>query len=158
MKYKFQKRCVCWRSGFTLIELLVVIAIIGILSGVVLASLNAARKKGQIANIKSNLRNMIPQTELSYDIAGNYSTVCTDTKITNMITAINNSGGTAYCYSVDGLRWAVSAKLNSDTSQNWTVDSNGFGAWDTVDKSVSDWATATTSCSSVEVNCHHQSN
>ncbi|HQU07987.1 MAG: hypothetical protein B7X04_03155 [Parcubacteria group bacterium 21-54-25] len=37
------------RSGFTLIELLVVIAIIGLLSSVVLASLNVALQKGNIA-------------------------------------------------------------------------------------------------------------
>lgn len=41
--------------AFTLIELLVVIAIIGILSSVVLASLNAVRAKGRIAAAKQEL-------------------------------------------------------------------------------------------------------
>jgi prepilin-type N-terminal cleavage/methylation domain-containing protein len=55
------------RSGFTLIELLVVIAIIGILSSVVLASLNTARNKGADAAIKSNIDNARAQAELYYD-------------------------------------------------------------------------------------------
>ncbi len=44
--------------GFTLIELLVVIAIIGILSSVVLASLNSARAKGRDSRRVSDLKQM----------------------------------------------------------------------------------------------------
>ncbi len=57
--------------GFTLIELLVVIAIIGILSAVVLASLNTARTKGNVAAALSNLASVRVQAELDYTNLGN---------------------------------------------------------------------------------------
>ena len=56
-----------FNRGFTLIELLVVIAIIGILSSVVLASLNTARGKGANAAVKSNLQSLKVQSVLYSD-------------------------------------------------------------------------------------------
>ncbi|TSC86142.1 MAG: prepilin-type N-terminal cleavage/methylation domain-containing protein [Parcubacteria group bacterium Gr01-1014_8] len=61
--------------GFTLIELLVVIAIIGILSSVVLASLNSARKKGRDARRIADMKQMQLALELYYDAHQSYPAV-----------------------------------------------------------------------------------
>ncbi|MBU6320958.1 MAG: type II secretion system protein [Patescibacteria group bacterium] len=58
--------------GFTLIELLVVIAIIGLLSSIVLASLNTARQKGFDAQRVSNMRAIQTALELYYNDHGQY--------------------------------------------------------------------------------------
>ena len=62
------------KSGFTLIELLVVIAIIGILSSVVLASLNSARSKSRDARRISDIKQLQLALELYYDLCGKYPT------------------------------------------------------------------------------------
>lgn len=55
------------QRGFTLIELLVVIAIIGLLSSVILASLNSARQKSRDARRLSDLTELRNSLELIYD-------------------------------------------------------------------------------------------
>lgn len=59
--------------GFTLIELLVVIAIIGILSSVVLASLNTARTRGRDAAIRSQMMQIRSQAAIFYSTYGSYT-------------------------------------------------------------------------------------
>jgi general secretion pathway protein G len=59
-------------TGFTLIELLVVIAIIGLLSSVVLASLNSARTKGRDAKRLSDIKTLQLTLEIYYDSIGEY--------------------------------------------------------------------------------------
>lgn len=71
------------KKGFTLIELLVVIAIIGILSSVVLASLNTARVKARDARRISDIKQIQLALELYYDSNNNYPTGLT---VANLVT------------------------------------------------------------------------
>lgn len=114
-----------YKKGFTLIELLVVIAIIGILSSVVLASLNSARNKGSDAAVKSQLSSVRAEAEISYDDNGySYDNVCT--AVATLVTAAGNSGGGTGVCNDNATAWAASAPLK--TSGYWCVDSTGTSA------------------------------
>ena len=129
------------KKGFTLIELLVVIAIIGILSSVVLASLNTARSKGANASVKSNLSNMRAEGALWYDNhSSSYTGFCADPVVLSASSSISSSNGATYVGCTDTSNFSILAKLSAIENSHtyWCVDSNGYSGY-----SFSDAASST---------------
>lgn len=115
-----------YNKGFTLIELLVVIAIIGILSSVVLASLNTARNKGADAAIKSNLANARAEAELFYDTGNTYTGVCTagaGTIHDNVLAASKAAFGSAATVSTAAQTTALNLAVCHESATGWAASS-----------------------------------
>jgi len=138
--------------GFTLIELLVVIAIIGILSAVVLASLNTARSKGNDAAIQSNLSTIRTQAEIFYGTGNTYGTAgstCNaagslflDATIVKAIASADSANGAGVMVCGNSTTaYAISSPLSSSATTYWCVDSTGFGG-----KRVTNLAAGATVC------------
>jgi prepilin-type N-terminal cleavage/methylation domain-containing protein len=138
-------------KAFTLIELLVVVAIIGILSTVVVVSLNAAREKNKIASITSTLKQLYNRAAINQVTNGSftgsnpsYSDLTCTGNLAPIAKPLEDQGIVVKCFSFYGSgsggvyagdnynRFAATA-LIYDTGElkAWSVDENGGVKWDT---------------------------
>ena len=111
--------------GFTLIELLVVIAIIGILSAVVLASLNTARAKGTDAALKSALNTVQTEAALDYDSYPNSYFGGTAVTAATAITTPFTGSATAGTTGVGPFGAGTAGDLTSTNALNSVISTNG---------------------------------
>ena len=135
-----------YKKGFTLIELLVVIAIIGILSSVVLSSLNSARDKGKNAAAKSELASIRSQSNLYFDDNNQSYGVDSDTlcassglnlfnstetnNVTTLIQAAESKAGSPAVCANSSTAYVVAIPLIG--GENWCVDSTGYSGTTTL--------------------------
>lgn len=113
------------RKGFTLIELLVVIAIIGILSSVVLASLNSARKKSRDARRVADIGQLRLALELYFDASSAYPDALSDLA-TEYIPSIPSDplGGVYGYFKCSSTLYHIGASLEDSSAAALTNDLN----------------------------------
>ena len=114
-------------KGFTLIELLVVIAIIGILSSVVLASLNSARKKSRDARRIGDMKQLQLALEMYFDTSGEYPSTASGTAAlqpTYIPSVPEDPQGNSYVYAstADGYCLGITLENEHNALDNTASD------------------------------------
>ncbi len=84
------------KGGFTLIELMVVISIIALLSSVVLASLQSAKKRSNDATVRQELLQVRSWMELQRDTNGSYANAFGATALGSAVQTTDGVNGVNY--------------------------------------------------------------
>ena len=109
--------------GFTLIELLVVIAIIGMLSSIVLASLNTARGKARDASRAESMHTLVLDLQLYYDQYGCLPVTWTGTSCGPASGVYNDGNTDGYGgWDTSSIGTFVSFLKTANITQNVPVD------------------------------------
>ena len=112
------------KKGFTLIELMVVISIIALLSSVVLAALQDARKKGIDGNIKTQLNHFRTQASNFYANGNTYAGLCADTSLgmkTMALAAAKQIGAASVGDDTAAWSYTTTPAVCHDTANGWAL-------------------------------------
>lgn len=114
-------------KAFTLIELLVVVAIIGIISSLLMVSIEGVQERARDSRIKNEMNQLGKAVEIYGLIKQDYTSLSSDQEISTLLSSITSQGGTAESnifISGDGNNYCIFSSLNSN--QSWCIDNTGY--------------------------------